>query len=39
MPRAGFETMIPLPELAKKFHALDRAATVIRITSTVIFGK
>jgi hypothetical protein len=29
MPRVGFETTIPAFELAKTFHALDRAATVI----------
>jgi hypothetical protein len=28
MPRAGFESTIPVFELAKTFYALDRAATV-----------
>jgi hypothetical protein len=29
MPRLGFEPTIPVFELAKTVHALDRAATVI----------
>jgi hypothetical protein len=29
MARVGFELMIPVFELAKTVHALDRAATVI----------
>jgi hypothetical protein len=29
MPRMGFEPTIPVLEWAKRFHALDRAATVI----------
>jgi hypothetical protein len=29
MPRVGFEPMIPLFELSKTFHALDREATVV----------
>jgi hypothetical protein len=29
MPRVGFEPTIPVLELAKIVHALDRAATVI----------
>jgi hypothetical protein len=29
MPRVGFEATIPVLELAKMFHALDRAATVL----------
>jgi hypothetical protein len=29
MLRVGFETTIPMFELAKTVHALDRAATVI----------
>jgi hypothetical protein len=29
MPQLGFETMIPVLELAKTIHALDRAAIVI----------
>jgi hypothetical protein len=29
MPQVGFEPTIPVVELAKTFHALDRAATVI----------
>jgi hypothetical protein len=29
MPRVGFESMIPVFERAKKFHASDREATVI----------
>jgi hypothetical protein len=31
MPRVGFEPTIPVFELAKTVHALDRAATVIGI--------
>jgi hypothetical protein len=29
MPRVGFEPTIPMFELARTVHALDRAATVI----------
>jgi hypothetical protein len=29
MPRVGLEPMIPMFELAKTVHALDRAVTVI----------
>jgi hypothetical protein len=32
MPGAGFEPKIPVFELAKTFHALDRAPTVIGVT-------
>jgi hypothetical protein len=32
MPWVGFETIIPALERAKKFHALDRAATVMGFT-------
>jgi hypothetical protein len=31
MPRVGFESMIPVFERAKTFHALDRAANVIGV--------
>jgi hypothetical protein len=31
MPRVGFETMIPVFELAKILHALNRAVTVIGV--------
>jgi hypothetical protein len=34
MPRVGFELTIPVFERAKKFHALDRAATVIGTLGT-----
>jgi hypothetical protein len=29
MPRVGFEYTIPVSEWGKRFHALDRAETVI----------
>jgi hypothetical protein len=31
-PREGFETSIPVFELAKVVHAFDRAATVVALT-------
>jgi hypothetical protein len=33
MPQVGFEPMAPVFKRAKRVHALDRAVTVIRITS------
>jgi hypothetical protein len=33
MPQLGFEPTIPVFELAKKVHALDRVATVIGVFS------
>jgi hypothetical protein len=40
MPLAGFEPTIPVFKRAKKFHALDRAATVTGLStkySAVLF--
>jgi hypothetical protein len=36
MPRVGFEPTIPVFELAKTVHALDRAAIVIGFHSTLL---
>jgi hypothetical protein len=36
MPQVGFEPMIPVFERAKTAHALDRAATVIGINTSML---
>jgi hypothetical protein len=36
LPRVGFEPMIPALERARTVHALDRAATVISISTASI---
>jgi hypothetical protein len=41
MPQVGFETTIPVLELAKTVHALHRAATVIgfKLMYSLFFKK
>jgi hypothetical protein len=39
MPRVGTELMIPAFEFAKTVHALDRAATVIGYSFSILFMK
>jgi hypothetical protein len=36
MPRVGFEPTIPVFKRAKTVHALDRAATVIGLTNSLV---
>jgi hypothetical protein len=39
VPKVGFELTIPVFERAKKFRALDRAATVIGFRKTLQVNK